>query len=142
MYQLTASTNILRLADNAFIPAESTNIDYQEYLAWVSAGNTPEPYVPPVVATPTDWDGFNQAILSNTEFNQVYAAVMASHPLIAAALPAALTQVASGQTAMFATVFTQMCAVASVSAEQRGIWATLAETHHCPAEFVAVVRGT
>lgn len=88
----------------------------------------------------TDWDGFNQAILSNAEFNQVYAAVMASHPLIAAALPAALTQVASGQTAMFATVFTQMCAVAEVSPSQRGIWADMAESYHAPAEFVAVVR--
>ena len=93
------------------------------------------------VLPPTDWDGFNQAILSNAEFNQVYAAVMASHPLIAAALPAALTQVASGQTAMFDAVFRQMCAVAEVSPGQRGVWADMADGYHAPAEFVAVVRG-
>ena len=49
MYQLTNSTTIIRLSDNAFIPAEPTNIDYQEYQAWLSKGNKPLPYVPPVV---------------------------------------------------------------------------------------------
>lgn len=99
-----------------------------------------EPINPPVVP-PTDWDGLNQSILSNTEFNQVYAAVMVSHPLIAAALPAALTQVSTGQTAMFATVFTQMCAVAEVLPSQRETWAIIAENFHAPAEFVSIVRG-
>lgn len=49
MYQLTNSTTIIRLADNAIIPAELTNIDYQEYLDWVAQGNEPLPHVPPVV---------------------------------------------------------------------------------------------
>ena len=34
---------ILRLADNAFIPFDPANTDYQEYLKWVSEGNTPLP---------------------------------------------------------------------------------------------------
>ena len=34
---------IKRLADNAFIPFDSANTDYQEYLKWLEAGNTPEP---------------------------------------------------------------------------------------------------
>ena len=43
MYQLTTGTSILRLADNAFIPPDPANTDYAAYLAWVEAGNTPEP---------------------------------------------------------------------------------------------------
>jgi hypothetical protein len=43
MYQLTASDCILRLADNAFIPPDPANTDYAAYLAWLEAGNTPEP---------------------------------------------------------------------------------------------------
>ena len=42
-YQLTTGNTILRLADNAFIPPDEGNTDYREYLAWVEAGNTPEP---------------------------------------------------------------------------------------------------
>ena len=34
---------IRRLSDNACIPKDPDNIDYQEYLKWVAAGNTPEP---------------------------------------------------------------------------------------------------
>ena len=46
MYKLCAkdkitnqeSTCILRLLDNAFIPMDEGNTDYQEYLKWVAAG--------------------------------------------------------------------------------------------------------
>ena len=34
---------ILRLPDNAFIPFDPANTDYQAYLAWVAKGNTPLP---------------------------------------------------------------------------------------------------
>jgi len=36
------SNLILRKEDNAFIPFDEANTDYQEYLAWVSEGNTAE----------------------------------------------------------------------------------------------------
>jgi hypothetical protein len=56
MYQLTSTPAILRTADNAFIPQDLGNQDYQQYLAWVAAGNTPTPYVapsaPPLQLTP------------------------------------------------------------------------------------------
>ena len=34
---------IRRLTDNAQIPFDLANKDYQEYLEWVAEGNTPEP---------------------------------------------------------------------------------------------------
>jgi hypothetical protein len=46
-YTLTSTTTIVRDADNAFIPADPANTDYQQYLKWLDEGNTPNPYVPP-----------------------------------------------------------------------------------------------
>ena len=34
---------VQRLADNAFIPFDPANTDYQAYLKWLEAGNTPLP---------------------------------------------------------------------------------------------------
>ena len=56
-YQLTASDCILRLTDNAFIPPDPANTDYAAYLAWLEAGNTPDPAPipePPVPRTPAE----------------------------------------------------------------------------------------
>jgi hypothetical protein len=39
----TISTSIRRLSDNACIPFDLANTDYQAYLKWVDEGNTPEP---------------------------------------------------------------------------------------------------
>lgn len=53
MYKLTSSnTTILRISDNAFIPTDGGNRDYQEYLQWIEEGNTPEPYIPPPPPVP------------------------------------------------------------------------------------------
>ncbi len=50
MYKLGITDNltqqpicIWRLSDNASIPFAPDNTDYQEYLRWLEAGNTPEP---------------------------------------------------------------------------------------------------
>jgi len=44
MYKKTLSDYIIkRLYDNAFIPFDPANTDYQAYLKWLSEGNTPLP---------------------------------------------------------------------------------------------------
>ena len=35
--------NLIRLSDNANIPFDPANTDYQEYLKWVAEGGVPEP---------------------------------------------------------------------------------------------------
>ncbi len=50
MYKLVKSifenhpvSHVKRLSDNAVIPFDESNRDYQKYLEWVAEGNTPEP---------------------------------------------------------------------------------------------------
>jgi hypothetical protein len=38
---------ILRDEDQAFIPFDPANVDYQAYLAWLDEGHEPTPYTPP-----------------------------------------------------------------------------------------------
>jgi hypothetical protein len=37
------SNTVCRLSDNAFIPFDPANTDYQAYLKWLEEGNIPEP---------------------------------------------------------------------------------------------------
>ena len=39
---LGQSEAVIRLSDNAYIPLDPDNTDYQAYLKWVADGNTPE----------------------------------------------------------------------------------------------------
>lgn len=39
---LSGEQVIVRKTDNAFIPCDPANTDYQAYLAWVAEGNTAE----------------------------------------------------------------------------------------------------
>ena len=43
MYRLTPYNNVQRISDNAFIPFDPDNTDFQEYLQWLAEGNEPEP---------------------------------------------------------------------------------------------------
>jgi hypothetical protein len=38
-----STTSIKRLPDGAYVPFDSSNKDYQQYLKWVAEGNTPLP---------------------------------------------------------------------------------------------------
>jgi hypothetical protein len=67
MYQLTTSTSIIRLSDNAFIPADPGNRDFAEYTAWLADGNTPEP-VPAPPAPGPDYLAFWDALLVSTVY--------------------------------------------------------------------------
>lgn len=48
MYKIYKNINgdivvVERLSDNAFIPFDQDNTDYQAYLKWLAEGNTPLP---------------------------------------------------------------------------------------------------
>ena len=73
-YQLTTSTTILRIADNAFIPPDPANTDYAAYLAWVEEGNMPDPApLPPAPPAPlTTEQKLNAAGLTVAELRALF----------------------------------------------------------------------
>lgn len=51
-YRLTASGVVQRIADGAYIPTDTANGDYQEFLAWAAQGNEPSLTADPASAVP------------------------------------------------------------------------------------------
>lgn len=100
----------------------------------------PDP-IPEITTPAPDWDGFNAAMLSNTEFNQITGVVLSLAPTVALGIPAALAQVSTNGVTAFGLVFNAFCQIGDVSSEQRGIWANIAESFNLPIEFIGVVRG-
>lgn len=53
MYKLTRENNVIRISDNASIALPANEAEGWNYMDWLTAGNTPEPYVEPPVPIPT-----------------------------------------------------------------------------------------
>ena len=71
-YQLTQYETIKRLSDNAFIPPDPANTDYQEYLKWLEEGNEPLPPDPtPEPEPPTAQQKLEAAGLSIEELKEL-----------------------------------------------------------------------
>jgi hypothetical protein len=79
-YQLTTGDTILRLADNAFIPADPANRDYAEFQAWLAAGNTPEP-APPSPPPGPDYLAFWDALITSSVYASIRTQSMSSLPM-------------------------------------------------------------
>lgn len=57
-YQLiTNSDGVLRVEDNAHIPNDGGNRDWQAFLAWKAEGNTPDPPPPDLSPRDATWLG-------------------------------------------------------------------------------------
>jgi hypothetical protein len=84
-YQLTTGSSILRIEDNAFIPPDPENSDYQAYLLWLNAGNTPEPAPEPPAPGP-DYLGFYDGLLISGAYQRIRAQGCTSLPLTLAAV--------------------------------------------------------
>jgi hypothetical protein len=79
-YQLTQSNCILRRPDGACIPPDPANRDYAEYLAWLDAGNTPEPAPEPPAPGP-DYLAFWDALMVSTVYASIREQSFTSLPM-------------------------------------------------------------
>ena len=92
MYTLTAGAGVTRDADQASIPADPRNADWQIYQVWLAAGNTPTPYTPPppppVVLTYLQF----RALFTSAENSAIMAAAVQTPALLDWLLQAAGAQ--------------------------------------------------
>jgi hypothetical protein len=82
-YTLTSSTlannaqSVIRDADGASIPPDLRNADFQQYLAWLAAGNTPTPYMPPLPPIPTCQLWQLQSVMTPAQWSAAQTAIAA-----------------------------------------------------------------
>jgi hypothetical protein len=79
-YQLTQGDTILRITDGAFIPADPANTDFAAYLAWLAAGNEPEP-APEPPAPGADYWAFWDALAGSGMYAAIREQALASLPM-------------------------------------------------------------
>ena len=80
IYQLTASNCILRTTDGVFIPPDPANADYQVFLDWLDAGNTPEP-APAPPPPPPSYTAFWDALIASSVYASIRTQLMTSLPM-------------------------------------------------------------
>lgn len=56
MFHLNSDGSIVRIADQASVPADPRNRDYQAYVLWLAAGNVPIRLPAPIVVQPLTAD--------------------------------------------------------------------------------------
>ena len=95
----------------------------------------------PVAIFEANWDMFNAMMLSDSEFNQVYNTANSIAPVICASLPAALTQVSTGQLSMFAVIWSQIMQLGNATPEMKVKWSNWASNNNLPVKFVDIISG-
>ncbi len=77
MYKIVNDFVVVRLSDNAFIPADPANTDYAAFLRWLDEGNTPEPAdpPPPIIVTSVTMRQARLALLQSGLLTQVSASI-------------------------------------------------------------------
>jgi hypothetical protein len=97
---------VIRSADGAHIPADPRNRDYQEFVAWVKAGNSPDP-ADPVVADPDALPSIDYGAAIPAGFTgQVQAGVAALNDYLALGAPTAAQSAAALKVTIRLLLFT------------------------------------
>lgn len=100
MYKLSQNPAIIIL-DGSAIPIDPHNADYQQYLDWLAAGNTPEPADEPTPEEITRQEEITQAPLTARQF---FVATPAAIDFIRLAPEDQATQIDAMTTAQLKTV--------------------------------------
>lgn len=76
-YTLTNDGGVVRASDGAYIPADTGNRDWRDFLAWKDAGGTPAAAPVPAAPVPSCQLWQLQAVMTADQWTQVQAAIAA-----------------------------------------------------------------